>query len=283
MSYILLCVVVLLCAFQNIAKKHYLVKSSYQYNYTFSFIVTVVAMLFFAVMANFRLDFNMAFVPYSVAFALSYGAAAAGTLFAVKYGSFSVSSLIVSYSLIIPTFYGVFVYKDPVKLIGYIGFILLCVSLFMIREKDKNHSKVSLRWIISILISFAGNGLCSLFQKIQQFDFNGEYKSEFMIVALFMCAVGHFVMLIVTKERALSDLKFSLPVGAAVGIANGIVNYFVMVLTAQIPSAILFPSISAGGIILTFAAGIAIYEERFSKTQYCGYVLGVVSLILLNL
>ncbi len=283
MSYILLCVVVLLCAFQNIAKKHYLVKSFHQYNYTLSFIVTVVAMLFFAVKANFRLDFNMAFVPYSVAFAISYGAATAGALFAVKYGSFSVSSLIVSYALIIPTFYGVFVYKDPVKFIGYIGFILLCVSLFMIKEKDKTQSKVSLKWIISILISFVGNGLCSLFQKIQQFDFNGEYKSEFMIVALLICAIGHFIMMFVTKEKALSDLKFSLPIGTVVGIANGIVNYLTMVLTAQIPNAILFPSISAGGIVLTFVAGITIYRERFSKTQYFGYILGVVSLILLNL
>ncbi|MBO5453121.1 MAG: hypothetical protein J6A69_04055 [Clostridia bacterium] len=283
MEYVLLCTVILLVAFQNIAKKYYLVKSTKQYNYTLSFVITVVAMIFFVVKAGFRLNFTWDFVPYSLGFALSYGASTAGALFAVKYGSFSVSSLITSYSLIIPTFYGVFVYKDPVEFIGYVGFFLLCVSLFMIREKDKIQSKVSFKWIISILISFAGNGFCSLVQKIQQFNFEGEYKSEFMIVALFICAIGHFVMMIVSKEASLSDLKYSLPIGAMTGLANGVVNYLVMVLTATVPNAILFPSISAGGIVLTFVAGITIYKERFSKAQYMGYILGVTSLILLNL
>ena len=93
MEYVLLCTVILLVAFQNIAKKYYLVKSTKQYNYTLSFIITVVAMIFFVVKAGFRLNFTWDFVPYSLGFALSYGASTAGTLFAVKYGSFSVSSL----------------------------------------------------------------------------------------------------------------------------------------------------------------------------------------------
>lgn len=283
MEYILLCVVIFLCAFQNIAKKYYLTKSQFQNNYTLSFIITITAMLFFAVKANFKLNFSWDFVPYSVAFALSYGASTAGALFAVKYGSFSLSSLVTSYALIIPTFYGVFVYKDPVKLIGYIGFALLCISLFLIREKDKVKSKVTTKWLISIIISFIGNGLCSLFQKIQQNDFGGEYKSEFMIVALCLCALGHFIMIFATKEKFTADLNRSMPVGIATGIANGIVNYLVMVLTASVPNAILFPSISAGGIILTFIAGITLYKEKFSREQYLGYLTGVISLVLLNL
>ena len=74
-----------------------------------------------------------------------------------------------------------------------------------------------------------------------------------------------------------------LPAGFIAGIANGIVNFFVMVLTGLIPNAILYPSISAGGVVLGFFASVLIYKEKLSKLQLTGYFIGVLSIILLNI
>ena len=240
-------------------------------------------MIFFVLKSGFEFEFNAEFIPYSIAFAVSYGMSMAGGVLAIKYGSFSLTSLIVNYSLLIPTFYGIFVYNDPVKFAGYAGFLLLCVSLFMINEKDNVKKKVTFKWILSLFVAFIGSGCCSLFQKMQQVAFSGKYKSEFMIVALVLCSVGLLVAAIIKREKNMSDLKHSLPMGILSGAANGIVNYLVMVLTATVPSAILFPSISAGSIAITFVAGIFVYKEKFINTQYIGYALGVISLVLLNL
>ena len=67
------------------------------------------------------------------------------------------------------------------------------------------------------------------------------------------------------------------------GVANGIVNLLVMVLTGAIPNAILFPSISAGGIVLSWILATFLYKEKLSRVQLAGYFIGVVSVIFLNL
>ena len=66
-------------------------------------------------------------------------------------------------------------------------------------------------------------------------------------------------------------------------MANGAVNLFVMLLTGLLPTAILFPSISAGGMAITFAIAILFYKEKLSKVQILGYMFGIISVVLLNI
>ena len=56
-----------------------------------------------------------------------------------------------------------------------------------------------------------------------------------------------------------------------------------MILTSLIPSAILYPTISAGGIVIAFLFALLVYREKLSKTQQIGYAIGVTSVVLLNL
>ena len=56
-----------------------------------------------------------------------------------------------------------------------------------------------------------------------------------------------------------------------------------MMLTALIPTAILFPSISGGGIVLGFVLAVFAYKEKLSMLQVIGYFIGMISVILLNI
>ena len=76
------------------------------------------------------------------------------------YGSLGVTMLIFSYSLIIPTFYGVIVLKEPVSYFTWIGLSLLAVSLFLLNFKNET-VKISLKWSVFTFMSFVGNGMCS--------------------------------------------------------------------------------------------------------------------------
>ena len=105
--------------------------------------------------------------------------------------------LIMSYSLIIPTMYGIAFLKEPVRMSTYIGIALLMISLFMVNMKKEN-AKFSLVWIMWLIICFVGNGMCATVQKMQQLRFDGAYKSEFMIVAL---AVVIIISLAIYKEK----------------------------------------------------------------------------------
>ena len=281
MKYTLLFLVIVLCSVQNITKKEYEILYNKLSIFLFSGIATAFALIFFVLSSKFDLNFSSEYLIYSVLFGLSYGASLVGTFYAIKYGPLSITILISSYCLLIPTFYGIFALNEELKLIGIIGFIFLLISLFLMYDRSDKF-KFSTKWLISIIICFIGGGMCSTVQKAQQIRFNGGYKHEFMIVALIICLVITIIMSIITKESFKLDLRVYF-IAAVCGVSNGLTNLLVMILTTSIPNAILFPSISAGGIALGFFIALFYYKEKLSKTQIIGYIIGTLAVILLNL
>ena len=143
--------------------------------------------------------------------------------------------------------------------------------------------KLTLKWVMFVALSFFGNGFISIIQKNQQMKFNGAYKSEFMIVALIIVFVIFFLLGLSVKGDKKKMLGECIKYAAPAGLANGMVNFFIMVLTSLLPTAILFPSISAMDMTFTFIIALSIFKEKLSKIQTAGYLLGVISVILLNI
>lgn len=172
--------------------------------------------------------------------------------------------------------------KESLKQTAYVGIALLLISLYFINIK-KESARFSAKWVFCLIFGFIGNGMCSTIQKMQQLACGGAYKNEFMIVALGIDFVILTMIVLVSKADIKSQLKGCSIYAPLAGIANGATNLLVMVLTALLPTAVLFPSISAGGIIIMFFISLLVYKEKISKQQMVGYITGVSSVILLNL
>ena len=106
-----------------------------------------------------------------------------------------------------------------------------------------------------------------------------------MIVALLINVIILFTLGYVKakREKSTGTIKKCIPYAPIQGIANGLANFFVMVLTNRLAPAIMFPTISAGGIVCTFIVSLVLYKEKLSGMQFIGYAFGVSSVILLNL
>ena len=283
MQYLLLILVIILVSAQSVFQKQYNLKVKNPNVFMFSGFLSLSAMLFFIISSGFKISFNSEFLPYSVGFGISYTAALIGTVYAIRYGSLAISNLVVSYSLLIPTLYGVIILKDDVSFLAYLGVLLLLISIFLLNAK-KSEMKFTIKWIIYAIIAFVGNGMCSTFQKMEQIRFDGAYKNEFMIAALVVAAVILFIMALIQKaKREKNELKLCIKLASISGIANGLANFLVMFLTGVMPNFVLYPSISAGGIVLSFFIAIFAYKEKLHKIQIVGYILGVISVILLNI
>ena len=279
MQYILLALVVIFVSSQQIIQKQYNTKEKNPDALLFSGLSSLTAMVFFVISSGFKLNFNAAILPYSIGFALAYCAAGVGLVLALKHGSLAISSLVISYSLIIPALYGVIFLKESLSAFGYVGIVLLLISLFLLNAK-KEQFGFSWKWLVFILLAFVGNGMCSTIQKMQQLKFNGGFKNEFMIIALILAGIAMLAAAAVQgggKNR--QPVKYAVPNG----LCNGIVNLLVMVLTGLIPNAVLFPSISAGGIALSCLTAIFLFKEKLGKMQAAGYIIGIISVVLLNL
>lgn len=282
MPYLLLVTIAASITAQNALKKQYNLHSKKPAPFFFSLMLSAVAMLFFILTSGFRLEFNSGIIVYSIGFALSYGAALIGTMQAIASGPLALTLLFSSYSLLIPTVHGLIALDEKLGTVGIIGLALLILSILLLNLK-KDSEKINLKWFVYMLLSFFGNGFCSLVQKLQQIKFDGAYKSEFMILALLICSVMLTVFTLCYREDVKSEFKRCLLLGGISGVCNGVVNYFVLIVAGLLPSSVLYPSISAGSIVCGFLIAVFLYKEKLTKLKYIGYALGLVSIILLNL
>lgn len=282
LNVIFLIAIILGVSGQNIVKKPYTQKMGGSGVYFFNAIISAAALLFFAVTAT-KLDFDLSFIPYSIGFATSYAIATVFLVLAIAYGSLSLTSLFFSYSLMIPTLYGLVFLKDDISVVFILGLALLVVSLFLANKNDKK-AKFSFKWIICVILAFLGNGMCTVVQNMQQVAFDGAYKNEFMIVALAIVALVMSIMSLIKERKAMKVYaKAGWHWALICGLLNGMVNLFVMILSNSMPVSVMFPLISAGGLVVTYLVSRFVYKESLTKLQFVGFILGLAAVVFLNI
>jgi multidrug transporter EmrE-like cation transporter len=151
-------------------------------------------------------------------------------------------------------------------------------------EKRNEKKRITPKWLFFVFLAFFGNGMCSVVQKEQQLAFDGNYKNEFMMAAMLINVVVLSTLMVILERNTLrSSFKPALIFAAPAGFGNGLINLFVMILSASMAASILFPVISATGIVASFIVGAVFYKEKFSAPQLVGVALGLVSVVLFSL
>lgn len=298
MAYFLMIVCVVTCTIQSPFKKLYQAKSN-KGTFLFVSLITLAAAIFFAGACLFQgFSFEWGALPYSLLFAFALCVCNVTSVLALRYGSLALTSLISSYSLMIPTVYGFLRFGEHVYVSQVIGIVLLVVSLYltnMVKKQpvaadqevkageEKKKSSFTL-WLIMAVAMALSNAMCTIVQREEQVRFDGKYKNEFMLIALLVSFVA---MLAVGLVRDRRDLKTVMKLGAVpavlTGAANGATNLLVMIVTATVATSIFFPVISGGGMVLAYVISVTLFKERFTTMQKIGILLGVASLVFLNL
>ena len=282
MNAIFLLIIILGISAQHVTTKAYNTKA--RGVYSFSAAKSLAALIVFIITASGSFAFSAESIIYSVAFAITYSVATIFSVLAIKTGPLSLTSLVGQYSLIIPTFYGLLILNEAAGASLIIGIVLLLVSLLLINlEGKKEEKKITLKWGIYVLLSFIGNGGCSVVQKIQQIKCDGMYKSEFMIIALAITVITLLICTLISeRDTMVHSFKKGFPYYSICGLANGAVNFFVLVLATRMPASVMFPIISAGGIVTTSLISIFVYKEKLSLPQKIGMLLGIAAVVVLN-
>ena len=255
----------------------------------------VFSLLFFVVVFLIKngLDFSgfeVNLLKYALPFGACFSASSIFTKLALDEGDLSLTSLFLSFSLLIPTMYGVIFLGDPIDFIFWIALVLFLISLVVVNvdfSKTAKRKPVTLKWVIFLVCGSITNGLCSTIQTAQQNAYNGLKGDESMIISLTLAIVIATIVIFVAKEKPFikDATKSALALGAPSGTLIGLNNLLVMVLVGQklLPVSILFPLISGGGLILSFLLGRFIFKEKYKLQQYFGILCGFASIILFNI
>lgn len=283
MAWLLILIVIGLSA-QDVTKKIYARKSSCG-TYSFAAVSTLVAMVFFVISSGGNLHFSCSYLGYAIGFGISYSAFMIFSLLAIRTGPLSLTALVISCSLILPALYGLVILSEPISLWLILGIILLLAALALINLEKKNEEKrICLKWLIFVTLGFFSNGFCSILQKAQQLSASSELRDEFMVTALFLAGILLLCCALLTERKTLpANLVKGLPWYTLCGGANGMVNLLVLVLSKTTPASVMFPIISAGGILMTFLVSVLFYKERLSAFQLLGILFGAAAAVFLSL
>ena len=242
----------------------------------------VISLIFFLIRSNFQLDFD----TYTVFCALFCGIGAIGSMVgfsqAVRYGPLSISGLIQIFSLAVPTLYGVLMLKEPMGDFTFIGILLLVASLFL-TNLQKESSKINLKWVFWISVSFVGNSLFATVQKIHQINEEGSRANELMVLEL-LVVVTLLLLYVCFFERADFTRSFKRSYFAVGhGLMNAVNNMGVLLLAPIASASLVYPFVTGGDLVIVAIISRIFYKEKLLKRQWIGVALGIVSAVLLSL
>lgn len=217
---------------------------------------------------------------------------------ALAQGPLSYTSVIGSMSTVITAFSGLILFGESISVTQIIGIVLMMFCLVLSVKKDTDsEKKAAARWLILCILTCFATGAIGILQKLHQ---SSAYKGEltaFLIIAFafsFVFSAGNIAVLklkmpktessdklVFHKKKSPLPLLVALFVVAGVGIAlNNMINLH---LSGTVPSAIFFPIVNGGGLILTTLVSVFFFRERLTRIQWLGISLGFVATMLLCL
>ncbi len=148
--YMMLSVIAIPC--QDIPKRFY-GRRGVGHGYLFSAILALASACFFAVvsLASGGFSYEIGVLLYSAMFGLGSVLCTVAATLAFGMGSLAITSLIISYSLMLPTLYGLVTLHEPFGAFKIAGLCLLVASLYLVNAPTKSKSgerhRFSFKWL----------------------------------------------------------------------------------------------------------------------------------------
>lgn len=210
-------------------------------------------------------------------------------MLAVTVGPVSYTSVITSFSMLIPALSGALFWNEKITASQFLGIGLTLAALILSVDNRRTGRKASLRWLIFCLITFFSGGIIGVLQKIHQSSNVREELNQFLIVAF---AVNSLLSVPVavrlrkqekTKFRPFdrSTLLLILLFALAGGVCAAFNNNINLYLSGVMPSAVFFPTVNGANVILSILGGLVIFREKPSAKQWCGMIAGVIAVFFL--
>ncbi len=271
----------LLCAFYNRRNKDKKDASSF-----YSFLLLTSVFVAWVVMFLIEGKFDWSVIPYALLFAIGFIVAMVMMVEALKYGPVVLTSLIMQLSLIGATVWGFFFWGDEFTWLVGVGLVLVAFSLWLcLYTGQKESQKISVKWLLCVLLMFVGNACCTIVQKTQQIAFDGKYGNFTMMIATGISAfVASFLYLKSDKKDSRCLLRTSWYFPVAAGVLNALANLFVILManTSLSPS-LIYPVLSIGSLMVTTFFSVFIFKEKMRWWQWIGVVVGATAVVLLSI
>lgn len=252
----------------------------------YNLFMSAFACLFWLVMYILEGGFDASVLWYSLLFGVMYYVVVTCYILALKNGPASITSLFSGLSLLGSTVWGYLFWDMPVKTLHIVGIVLVALSVFLcVYEKKKEGERgFSWRWLLFASLTFLANAGCAVVQKQQQLDFGGEHGNMMMFFAMLLAVAANLVSYLRAGKGDPCEIKKSVWIPMASGVANGVQNLaYILLATAALSPSVYFPVIGVAMVLFTTLYSRFVLKETLSARKWVGVFVGLAAVALLNL
>jgi drug/metabolite transporter (DMT)-like permease len=199
-----------------------------------------------------------------------------------------VATIFQKMSLIAPTLIAILVFHEPSSWIKWVGILssILAIILLSYQKTDQNkeRSEQGLLWLFPLL-TFLGSCLIDSTLYLIEKNNMAENGDIGFVASLFLFAgLNGLVLIVIQAIRSRLHLKWK---NIIAGIALGIPNFFsiyLLLLSLQQGwgGSTVFPVNNVGVLVMAGVFGVLIFKERLTKYKVAGFVLAIVSILLIT-
>ena len=251
----------------------------------YNFFLMLSACLGWGILYAVDFSFDVGVLWYSALFAVCYITTNIGIINALKYGPTTLTSLLIGLSLIVTTIWGFVFWNAEISLLVIVGLVLVvCAIVLCLYSKESDKKAFSWKWLVYVILAFFGNAGCSIVQRTQQMNYDGQHGNMLMLFATGISAFIYlFVYLKSDRRETAAMLKTSWWVPVCAGVCNIILNVLVMLMAVTtLSSSLIYPVIGVGGLAVVTVFSLFVFKERMRWWQWLGVAIGAVSVVLLS-
>ena len=203
---------------------------------------------------------------------------------ALAKGNTALCSTVYSLGFILPTLSGAILWKEAFSFLDLLG-ILCAISAVIISglKLQKRKKTTKSYYFLPLVIAMLASGGLGIVQKLQQKSAYAEQKSVFLLIAFLLASAASLLFALFTKNTTDKSIRpRKLALASCVGLFFGCCNLLNTTLAGLLASAIFFPTLNIGVIMLSMICGVIFFKEKISKKEITVLILGGLSILLLN-
>ena len=226
--------------------------------------------------------------PMTLFYALVYGVLLLSAQYcltiSLKKGNVGICSTVYSLGFIFPTMSGYLFWNETLTALNVIGIVMVIPAIIvsgMPASKKGQKQKVN-SYILPLVASMLASGGLGIMQKVQQSSPYPEQKDLFVICAFAVAGIISLLISLFVKAEPGIKIRNKLMTALGIGIAFGSCNLLNTILAGKLDSAVFFPVLNIGGILLSIVSGVAFYKEKISANDLIVLLLGIGSILLIT-
>ena len=253
----------------------------------YNFFLLLAATIGWGVLYATDFAFEAGVLLYALLFAVSFISYTTGVISALRYGSATLTTLLVSLSLLVTTIWGFFFWNADFTVLVAVGLVLVVLSivLCLYTKNEEGKGGVSLKWVFFVALAFFGNAGCAIVQRTQQMHYDGRYGNMLMFFALLASSLVFLVVYLKsdrTDTGTMCKTSIWIPLGA--GICNVLQNLLsILLVSSELSTSLIYPVIGVGSLAVVTIFSLFVFKEKMRPWQWVGVGFGAVATVLLSL